>query len=113
MNQLRTHLNVDVFINLVKQAVKENDYKLLALYDHNHIVAVCGFMPMITLYNGKFIWICDLVTDVKLRSKGYGKVLLTHVENWAKEKKYGIVSLSSGLQQAPAHQFYEEKIGLR
>lgn len=36
MNQLRTHLNVDVFINLVKQAVKENDYKLLALYDHNH-----------------------------------------------------------------------------
>jgi histone acetyltransferase (RNA polymerase elongator complex component) len=42
--------------------------------------------------------------------KGYGKVLLTHVENCAKEKKYEIVSLSSGLQRAAAHQFYEEKM---
>lgn len=110
MKQLRTHLNTHSFIELVSQAVEENDYQLFALYDENRIVAVCGFMPTITLYNGKSIWVCDLVTDSSLRSKGYGKTLLNYVEHWAKKQNYDVVSLSSGLQRASAHQFYEEKM---
>jgi GNAT superfamily N-acetyltransferase len=72
--------------------------------------AVTGFMPMITLYNGRFIWVCDLVTDPDQRSKGYGEALLSYVENWAKDNGYNIVSLSSGLQREAAHRFYEEKM---
>ncbi len=93
MKQLRTHLNTHSFIELVSQVVEENDYQLFALYDENRIVAVCGFMPMITLYNGRYIWVCDS----SLRSKGYGKNLLHYVEHWAKKQNYDAVSLSSGL----------------
>ncbi|SFA85457.1 Acetyltransferase (GNAT) family protein [Bacillus sp. UNCCL13] len=65
---------------------------------------------MITLYNGKFIWVSDLVTDANIRSNGHGAALLNYVEKWAKKNGYDIVSLSSGLQRVDAHRFYEEKM---
>jgi GNAT superfamily N-acetyltransferase len=67
-------------------------------------------MPMITLYYGRFIWVCDLVTLPEERSKGYGEKLLTYVHQYAVENGYNIVSLSSGLQRVDAHRFYEEKM---
>lgn len=110
MKQLRTHLNEDQFVGLVKEAAEKESYKIAALYDNEKIVAATGFMPMITLYNGKFIWVCDLVTDSESRSKGYGEALLNYVHSWSKENGYDIVSLSSGLQRIDAHRFYENKM---
>jgi GNAT superfamily N-acetyltransferase len=110
MKQLRTHLDEEQFLKLVQEATQKEDYKMAALYDNEKIVAVTGFMPMITLYNGKFIWVCDLVADSDSRSKGYGEALLNYVHNWSKENGYDIVSLSSGLQRIDAHRFYENKM---
>ncbi|WP_254871080.1 N-acetyltransferase [Bacillus sp. Marseille-Q1617] len=110
MNQLRKHLTQEEFLELVKEAAATEGYKLAALYKEERIVAVTGFMPMLTLYNGRFIWVCDLVTDSNERSKGYGDKLLCYVERWAKERDYEIVSLSSGLQRLDAHRFYEKKM---
>lgn len=110
MNQLRIHLDEEQFVELVQEAVEKESYKLVALFDNDKIVAVTGFMPMITLYNGRFIWVCDLVTDSENRSKGYGEVLLNYVHAWAKENGYDMVSLSSGLQRIDAHRFYENKM---
>ncbi|MED0669431.1 GNAT family N-acetyltransferase [Aneurinibacillus aneurinilyticus] len=110
MKQLRTHLDEDQFLQLIQEAAQKEDYKMAALYENEKMVAVTGFMPMITLYNGRFIWICDLVTDSNNRSKGYGEALLNYVHNWSKENGYDIVSLSSGLQRIDAHRFYENKM---
>lgn len=110
MKQLRTHLDEDSFVSLVKEAKEKENYQLYALFAEGVICAVIGFQPMITLYNGRFIWVCDLVTDSAQRSKGYGEKLLTFVHEWAKEKGYESVSLSSGLQRMDAHRFYEEKM---
>lgn len=110
MKQLRTHLNEEEFLALVDKSSRISGYKLTGLYDEGEVRAVIGFMPMITLYSGEYIWICDLVTDAKYRSLGYGNTLLSYAENWAKENNYGIVSLSSGLQRIDAHRFYEHKM---
>jgi GNAT superfamily N-acetyltransferase len=110
MKQLRTHLDEEEFLQLVQEASQKEYYKIVALYDNGKMVAVTGFMPMITLYNGKFIWVCDLVTDSGCRSKGYGESLLNYVHSWSKENGFDIVSLSSGLQRVDAHRFYENKM---
>jgi len=80
------------------------------MYDQGEIVAVMGFKPMITLYYGRFVMVYDLVTDKDKRSNGYGEKLLAYVHEWAKEKAYESVALSSGLQRIDAHRFYEEKM---
>ncbi|RFU63844.1 GNAT family N-acetyltransferase [Peribacillus glennii] len=110
MKQLRTHLDEATYISLVNEAQQKDDYKMLALFDGGEIVAVTGFMPMITLYNGRFIWVCDLVTDESHRSKNHGEKLLSQVHQWAADNGYGLVSLSSGLQRLDAHRFYEQKM---
>ncbi len=111
MNQLRSHLDEKTYLDLVTEAIEKDKYRLFALYDQGKVVAVTGFKPMITLSSGRFVWICDLVTDKNKRSKGYGEKLLHFVQNWAKENGYGNVSLSSGLERIDAHRFYEEKMG--
>ncbi|WP_306462123.1 GNAT family N-acetyltransferase [Jeotgalibacillus sp. S-D1] len=109
MKQLRTHLNEEEFLTLVELAVNENHYRLFGVWTNNMLAGVVGFMPMTTLYYGRYIWICDLVTDSSLRSRGYGIKLLKFVENYAKEHDISKVALSSGLQRKEAHRFYEEK----
>nr|WP_249414068.1 GNAT family N-acetyltransferase [Alteribacter keqinensis] len=111
MNQLRTHLNEQDYIELVQDAMKNDRYRMFALITDGKLAAVTGFKPMTTLYYGKFVWVCDLVTDEYLRSKGAGEKLLTFVHGWAKEHGYASVALSSGLQRTEAHRFYEEKMG--
>ncbi len=110
MKQLRTHLDEAGYLQLIEEAAEKEGYKMAALFEGSKIAAVIGFMPMITLYNGRFIWVCDLVTHEERRSKGYGKALLQFAENWAQEHEYKLVSLSSGLQREEAHRFYQEKM---
>ena len=110
MKQLRTHLDEETYLDLVLEAKEKDRYKMFALTDGKVIVAVTGFKPMITLYYGRFVWVCDLVTDKNKRSKGYGEKLLTYVHEWAKENNYESVALSSGLQRTDAHRFYENKM---
>ncbi|MCR2821059.1 GNAT family N-acetyltransferase [Lederbergia panacisoli] len=111
MKHLRAHLDEESYLRLILEAREKEDYKLIAHFDLNgDIVAVVGFMPMITLYYGHYICVCDLVTDPNVRSKGYGRKLLSYVHEWAKAKGYEKVALSSGLQRVDAHRFYEEKM---
>lgn len=110
IKQLRPHLNKKTYIEMISEAIAKENYKIFALYHHGEMAAVIGFMPMITLNNGRFIWVCDLVTDSNKRSKGYGKKLLAHIHEWAKENGYETVALSSGLQRVDAHRFYEDKM---
>ena len=110
MKQLRTHLDLSTYLELVTDAQEKERYKMFALFEGEEIVAVAGFKPMITLYYGRFVWVCDLVTQTNKRSKGYGKQLLTYVHEWATDNNYESVSLSSGLQRSEAHRFYEDQM---
>lgn len=111
MKQLRSHLDQETYVGLVSEAQQKDRYRMYALNQNEKIVAVVGFKPMITLYYGRFIWVCDLVTDDHQRSKGYGELLLEFVHDWAKEHHYESVALSSGLQRTKAHHFYDHKMG--
>ena len=110
MKKLRTHLDESTYLELVLEAQEVDRYKMLALIDDDKIVAVTGFKHMTTLYYGGFVWVCDLVTDTNIRSKGYGEKLLKYVHEWARENKYESIALSSGLQRTDAHRFYEDRM---
>lgn len=110
IKQLRTHLDEGTYMDLVLEAQVKDRYKIFALFEDEKIVAVTGFKPMITLYYGRFVWVCDLVTDSASRSKGYGKVLLEFVHEWTVENGFDSVALSSGLEKTDAHRFYDDKM---
>ncbi|CEG25747.1 GNAT family N-acetyltransferase [Bacillus sp. B-jedd] len=110
MCQLRTHLDEMTYLELVSEAQEKEGYKMFALYEGEEIAAVIGFQPMVTLYYGRFLWVCDLVTDSRKRSNGHGETLLSYIHQWAKQHNYPSIALSSGLQRQNAHKFYQNKM---
>lgn len=109
MSQLRTHLGEREYINLVTTMMEEG-YRLLAVKEDDRIVALAGFAILVNLYYNKHIWVYDLITDHNERSKGYGELLITRLEEIGRKAGCHCLALSSGLVRKDAHRFYEEKM---
>ena len=70
------------------------------------VVAVAGYRIMTTLFMGRNLYVDDLVTSDKSRSKGYGKVLIGWLRDLAKASDCTHLHLDSGTQRHRAHRFY-------
>ncbi|SIS38659.1 GNAT family N-acetyltransferase [Salimicrobium flavidum] len=110
VNELRTQLDLNKYLELVTEAMETDNYHMYGMVEEDEIVAVAGFKPMITLYYGRFVWVNDLVVTSEKRNNGYGEMMLHFVEQWAAQNKYDHVALSSGLDKPEAHRFYEQKM---
>ena len=111
MKQLRTHLKDErEFIERVREGERMENYLLFGIENGGAVVALCGVQAMATLYYDRCLWVCDLVTDASRRSEGFGKLLLSGVEDWAGQNGFRQIALSSGLQRTDAHRFYMEKM---
>ncbi len=112
MAQLRPHIpDADDFIARVREGVAKEGYLLFALEEDGVILALCGAQPMYTLYYDRCLWVCDLVTDERARSRGHGRKLLGRVEDWARENGFREIALSSGTWRKDAHRFYTDRMG--
>lgn len=109
MNQLRTHLSEDLYYELFLQ-MKGEGYTLFANYRDEKIVALAGFAILTNLYDGKHVYLYDLITDQEERSKGYGDELLSFLESFAVQNNCNCITLSSNVNRIDAHRFYEEKM---
>lgn len=112
MRQLRKNLTQEKYIVLVKEAMEIENYKLFAVLNNEEIKGFVAFQTMITLYYGKYIWICDLVVKEECRYFGYAEILMNYVENYANSNNYEKITLSSGITRIDAHKFYENKINM-
>jgi len=105
MFQLRANLSETTFVDTVRELMDEG-YVLAYLSDDNAVKAVAGFKEQKNLFLGKHLYIEDLVTDEKSRSKGYGSQIVEWLANRGKENGCSVIHLDSGVQRHEAHKFY-------
>lgn len=105
MQQLRPHLDEAEFIAQVQQQFAEG-YQLLALAQANQVLAVAGFRLQTSLSAGKHVYVDDLVTDAKTRSRGLGETMFNWLVDYAKSQNCTSLHLDSGVQRHAAHRFY-------
>ncbi|MFJ8265961.1 GNAT family N-acetyltransferase [Peribacillus asahii] len=108
MKQLRSDLVEETYLELLDE-MKNDGYRLLALFVEDNIVALAGLSLRVNFYNKRHVFIYDLVTNASHRSLGYGERLLNYIHNWAIENGAEYVALESGIPRIDAHRFYEEK----
>ncbi|UOY94407.1 GNAT family N-acetyltransferase [Ectobacillus sp. JY-23] len=108
MQELRPHLSEKTYLQLY-QDMKKSGYTLIGLYVDGEIVALGGVAIMTNFYSLKHVYVYDLITAAKHRSKGYGKTLLSYIEQWGKDQGCTSVELTSGFQRIDAHRFYERE----
>lgn len=107
MCQLRPHLDLPAFLAAVKR-MRTEGYKLVFLADPD-VRAVAGFRKMEMLVTGKVLYVDDLVTCEKHRSRGYGRQLLAWLLEEAKREHCQHLELDSGVKRLDAHRFYERE----
>jgi GNAT superfamily N-acetyltransferase len=110
MQELRTPLTEARYAEAVAEMVAEG-YRLFALKSDGVAVALAGVSIATNLYYGRYLWVYDLVTTECERSRGYGRRLLQHLEELARQEGCDTIALSSGVQRTDAHRFYEERMG--
>ena len=108
LRTLRPHLTETELAEMIKE-MWQNGFKLAFIEEDNKGVAAIGYRHLQFLYNGKHIYIDDLVTLPGYRGKGYAAALLDHVETEAKEHGYKTITLDSGHHRGDAHRLYLNK----
>ena len=106
MRQLRPAVPPDEYLAIVNRMKQKDGYELAAAYEEETVRAVAGYRFMEMLAYGKVLYVDDLSTDDRYRSKGHGKVLLDWLKAEAKAHGCAQLHLDSGVQRESAHRFY-------
>jgi len=105
MSELRPHLVETEFVGRVREMESEG-FRLAYIEDNGEVVCVSGYRVSTNLAFGKNLYVDDLSTGEKHRSKGYGEQMLQWLRSVAKRQDCNILHLDSGTQRKRAHKFY-------
>jgi GNAT superfamily N-acetyltransferase len=108
MRELRPHIPAGEFLARIRRQEKDG-FRLAFVEDGGAVKAVAGYRIFETLAWGKILYVDDLVTSERERSKGHGDRLI----NWlvAEARKHGCdqFHLDSAVHRFGAHRFYLRK----
>ncbi len=102
--QLREQLPAD-YVGRMTQIFTAGARMVVAVLDDK----VCGialWRVIENTYEGRRLYVDDLVTDSAQRSTGIGKGLLDYLEHHARTLGCDVLTLDSGTQRTQAHKFY-------
>jgi GNAT superfamily N-acetyltransferase len=84
LRELYASLDEDRYAGLLAEMVVDG-YRQFALRNETaEIVALAGVAVHVNLYYGRHLYVYDLVVKEEARSKGYGGLLMDHVEGVAR-----------------------------
>jgi len=96
------------FLARVLRQQKEG-YQLAYLESEGDVCAVAGYRFLESLFSGKFLYVDDLATCERHRSRGFGGQLLDWLIEQARLHGCENLELDSGVQRFDAHRFYFSK----
>ena len=102
--QLRTGLPADYAGRL--RAIFANGGRMSVAAEAADVRGVALWRVIENTYEGRRLYVDDLVTDQAHRSRGIGRRLLRHLEQRARELGCDMLALESGTQRTGAHRFY-------
>lgn len=107
LKQLRPHLVDKIkYLEQLLRMEKTNAYRLIIYQENDKVLALAGIRSMETFFQGKVLYVDDLITLESERSKGCGGKLMEFIKKYVKEEKFNALTLDSGVQRFEAHKFY-------
>jgi GNAT superfamily N-acetyltransferase len=109
--ELREDLTEEAYLEYLDE-MQDEGYRLFALYEDDAIVSLAGVAIRTNFYNGRHLFVYDLVTREDRQSTGYGTQIMDYVTEWARDRNCEAITLESGLWRDEAHRFYEDRLGM-
>jgi len=102
--QLRTSLPADYAGRL--REIFADGARMSVATEHETVRGVALWRVVENTYEGRRLYVDDLVTDEAHRSRGIGRALLQHLERHARNLQCDVLALDSGTHRTGAHRFY-------
>lgn len=102
--QLRPQLAGRYLSTMIR--VLNDSAEMCAVIEGGNVAGLAVFRVYENTFQGKHLYIDDLITDEALRSRGIGRLILNHLTHIAQARGCGALTLDSGTQRARAHAFY-------
>lgn len=102
------HSDLGEFVRQVQRQHIEG-FQLAYLEAEGEVRSVAGFRIIETLFGGLTLYLDDLVTRARDRSRGFGAELFDWLAAHARDQGCAILTLDSGVQRFGAHRFYLAK----
>ena len=113
MQQLRPHLDPETYVGRVRQLMQSEGLRLLTLREDGVVRAVAAYRVMDMLYCGRLLYVDDLVTDQRGRSRGHGQRLVARLKEEGRALGCAEIQLISRVTREQAHRFYfREGLGI-
>jgi GNAT superfamily N-acetyltransferase len=109
MYQLRPDIPRDRYAAFVRRLMEQEGYRLVAISENGRVSAVAGYRIMEMFYCGRILYVDDLVTDERVRSRGLGRQLLDWLKDAGRRENCAELHLDSRLHREAAHRFYERE----
>lgn len=87
----------------------DNSFAFFLLNEKEEYCGFChgSFFPTFWM-SGPTCYLAGIITDEKYRGMGYGRRMVDHVKELAKERDCKAIILDSGMPRKSAHAFYEK-----
>lgn len=105
MRELRPHFELAAFVPQVQRQQRDG-YRLAFVEAEGAVEACAGFRVSENLAWGRFLYVDDLVTAERARSRGHGALLMNWLIEQARAAGCEQLHLDSGVQRFAAHRFY-------
>lgn len=98
-------LSSDVMLEAL-EVMRSEGVEIAAVEEDGEITTVACFRIHRMLVSGVTMYVDDLVTAERFRSRGHGKAMLEWLMSYARERGCDTFSLDSGTFRQSAHAFY-------
>jgi GNAT superfamily N-acetyltransferase len=103
--ELRTTFSRETLIAQIKKQAASG-YRVAYVESDGEVLCVAGFVVATKLAWGKHLYVDDLVTAERHRSKGAGAAMVAWLKSQARSLGCTQLHLDSGVQRFSAHRFY-------
>jgi len=106
VNQIYKKMDYKAFELAIDEMILNNNYKMVAGFIDNKMVAVSGYWIARMLYCGRYLQASNLVVDENFRGRGIGKKILNYLENKACNLGCDRMVLDSYTENKKSHSLY-------
>ena len=106
VKQLNPNKDIAILKQRLEHMLKSEAYQCFGVFKGATLIGLLGCWTFTKLYSGKQLELDNVIIDEKFQSKGYGKLFIDFIENWAKNNDYEALGLNTYVENARSHKFY-------
>ena len=106
IHQIYKKMDYKAFEIALDEMILNNNYKMVAGYIDDKMIAVSGYWIARMLYCGRYLQASNLVVDENFRGRGAGKQILNYLENKARDLGCDKMVLDSYTENKKSHSLY-------